>query len=102
MLGCRGVKLRFNNRFLQTLRVIGPSKGGVRTCIAGVRVLKIAILEGSEHALHMWKVSRKKPLAQFFQVEVPFGASNFGDFEARIPESDFETMILWCGMYLMY
>ena len=63
MLGCRGVKLRFNNRFLQTLRVIGPSKGGVRTCIAGVRVLKIS---------HFGR-SVGGPLAQFFQVEVPFG-----------------------------
>ena len=30
-----------------TLRVLGPSNGRVWTCIAGVRVLKIAILEGS-------------------------------------------------------
>ena len=32
---------------LATLRILGPSNGGVWTCIAGVRVLKIATFEGS-------------------------------------------------------
>ena len=31
----------------ETLRILGPSYRGVWTCIAGVRVLKIAIFEGS-------------------------------------------------------
>ena len=30
-----------------TLRILGPSNGGVGTCIAGVRVLKIGTFEGS-------------------------------------------------------
>ena len=30
-----------------TLRILGPSNGGVGTCIAGVRVLKIDTFEGS-------------------------------------------------------
>ena len=54
----------------------GPSNGGVRTCIAGVRVLTTATFEGSGFlgALHMWKVGRRLG-HQFFQVEVPFGPS---------------------------
>ena len=32
---------------LLTLRILGPSNGGVGTCIAGVRVLKIGTFEGS-------------------------------------------------------
>ena len=30
-----------------SLRILGPSNGGVGTCIAGVRVLKIGTFEGS-------------------------------------------------------
>ena len=56
VLGCRGVKLRFNNRFLQTLRIIGPSNGGVR-------VLKTAPFR--ERAFHdMWKVDRRSACRQ--------------------------------------
>ena len=32
---------------LPSLRILGPSNGGVGTCIAGVRVLKIGTFEGS-------------------------------------------------------
>ena len=34
-------------KVIATLRILGPSNGRFWTCIAGVRVLKIAIFEGS-------------------------------------------------------
>ena len=34
-------------RKITSLRILGPSNGGVGTCIAGVRVLKIGTFEGS-------------------------------------------------------
>ena len=53
----RSTKLRFAKKtgkvlgcpwkLLTTLRILGPSNGGVGTCIAGGRVLKIGTFEGS-------------------------------------------------------
>jgi len=57
VLGCRGVKLGFNNRFLQTLRIIGPSNGGVR-------VLKTAPFRECAFHIDMWKVGRRSACRQ--------------------------------------
>ena len=38
---------RMNEASFLALRILGPSNGGVGTCIAGVRVLKIDTFEGS-------------------------------------------------------
>ena len=35
-------------QFYSSLRILGPSNGGVGTCIAGVRVLKIGTFEGQD------------------------------------------------------
>ena len=43
-----------------SLRILGPSNGGVGTCIAGVRVLKIGIFEGSGYL--GYRIIRTQPL----------------------------------------
>ena len=68
-----------------TLRILGPSNGGVGTCIAGVRVLKIGTFEGSGYLGYnsttwffraFWGDSLSKP--------PPFGVTNRRELVAII------------------
>ena len=52
---------RLGNFIFISLRILGPSNGGVGTCIAGVRVLKIGTFEGSGYlGLGCEEKSKKK------------------------------------------
>ena len=94
---------RLGNFIFISLRILGPSNGGVGTCIAGVRVLKIGTFEGSGYlGLGCEEKSKKKNTPQDAKKVASVKVTLYGIFPkigGKLPQNgwfiSWKTLLKW-------